>query len=117
MRIIRRILLVILLTIPAVKYAQTRADIDDPPEEYDVQLDRGDMIERQEAGPETSTQGQINRAGTGRVYVYYGTGQQSRSYHNRRYYQHRKGYPYTPYSYRYYYYPYQRPSRFYKRGW
>ncbi len=94
MEIIRRILLIVLLTIPTVKFAQSHVDVVDTEYECD---DKND-----------SSQDQVNRTGVGRVYVYYGTGRY------RPYYYHQKGYPYAPYYYRYYYYPYQHPLRYYR---
>lgn len=124
MKIFRRILLVILLTIPAVKFAQSQGERDAEHEHGSLRAweeanDVYDHIEKEDAyeldSDKYSTQNQVNKAGSGRVYVYYGTGHH-RPYKNRRYYYHRKGYPYGPYYYRYYYYPYQRPIRFYRRG-
>ena len=55
------------------------------------------------------------RTYVGRVYVYYGPGRHRPYQRGRRYF--RQGYPYSPYSYRYYCYPYQRSLRYYKGGW
>ena len=98
MKILRRLLIVILLIIPAVKFAQSNS------EDIDYQ-----SFEIKESGYEA-----VKKSGAGRVFVFYGTGQH-RPYHGQRYY-YRKGYPYAPYTYRYYYYPYQRPVRYYNRG-
>lgn len=95
MKIIRWLLLVTLLTIPAVKFAQSGSE---EVEAYEVE----------------EMSGAVRKAGPGRVYVFYGTGQH-RPYRGQHYY-YTKGYPYAPYTYRYYYYPYQRPVRFYNRG-